>query len=94
MAEKNKKQLGVKSTGSFKLKHQPGKDAVRINLLDTFGFVPEDIIIHLASQSGSRIVLSAVLTSEEEKKRDAEMKIMADRARTAKMVKESKKTDR
>lgn len=68
MTEKNKKQLGVKSTPPFKLKNQPGRDAVRINLLDTFGFVPEDIIIHKASRSGSRIILSAVLIPEEQEK--------------------------
>lgn len=70
---KKQKQLGVKSTPPFKLKNQPGRDAVRINLLDTFGFAPEDIIIHKASRGGSRIVLSAVLTPEEQKKFDKEM---------------------
>ena len=70
--KEQQKQLGVKSTAPFKLKNQPGKDAVRVNLLDTFGFVPEDIIIHKASRSGSRIILSAVLTPEEQKKFERE----------------------
>lgn len=67
MSEKEK-QIGVKSTASFKLKNRPGKDAVRINLLDTFGFVPEDVIINIVSRGGARIILSAVLTSKESEK--------------------------
>jgi len=61
---------------------------VRINLLDVFGFVPEDIIVHRAKSSGTRIIVSAVLTPEEEKKRDRLIK------EKMKKIKENKeKTD-
>ena len=76
--KKEDKQVGVKSTPPFKLKNTRGKDAVRINLLDTFGFVPEDIIISRTRSSGVRIQVHAVLTPEEQKKHDRLMKEKAD----------------
>ena len=93
--KKNKKQveISVKSTTPIKFKDKPNRSAVRLNLLDTFGFVPEDIIIHKISGQSSKMVVSAVLTPEEiEKKSKADAKLKAKPSRKkGKGVAESKK---
>lgn len=68
----NKKpaEIGVRSTTPIKFKDKPNRSAVRLNLLDTFGFVPEDIIVHKIRGKSNTMIISAVVLPDDKKTRE------------------------
>lgn len=67
------KMLQVRSLRSIKLKDKNGRHTLRINLLTTFGFVPEEIVIQKVQGQNNHIVVSAVMTEEEIAKEKKQM---------------------
>lgn len=67
MAEKTKTEPGiqVKQMMPFKLKDKVGRSRFTLNLMNTFRFVPETIIIEKVHGRNNTIRISAVLTKEE-----------------------------
>ena len=66
-------EIRVKSSPPFKLKDRPNRQFVRIRLSD-FGFMPEEIIIYKVPNSNNKFVINAILTPDEIKKQDEQMK--------------------
>lgn len=66
---KDKKELLVLPTPSFRLKDSPHERSfMPINLKVQFGFIPEFIIIEKVPNKNNRLIIKAVLTDEEIKK--------------------------
>jgi len=63
-------EITVRSTPPIKFKDRPRRSAFRLNLLDTFGFVPEDIIISKVRGESNKMVISAVVLPKEAVKND------------------------
>lgn len=59
------KMLQVRSLRPIKLKDKNGRHTLRINMKETFGFVPDEIVIQKVQGQNNHIVVSAVLTEEE-----------------------------
>lgn len=65
--EEHKKQpmLQLQSTPPMKLKDRVGRGGMQFNLLQTFGFVPEEIVVQKVQGRNNVIVVSAVLTDKQ-----------------------------
>jgi hypothetical protein len=81
--------IRVKSTPSFKLKDDPKRQYIPINLKKLFGFLPETIIIEKVHGQNNRMIVRAVLTEEEIKKEDTLRKKVLEAAKGG----EDEKTD-
>jgi hypothetical protein len=57
-------QYQVKRTAAFKLKDRPNRGGIMFDLMATFGFIPEKIIIQKVRNESNKFVLSAVKTAE------------------------------
>ena len=67
MTEKKKDEgvIRVRTTPKFKLKDKPGRQYVKLNFMNVFGFKPEMIIIEKIKGSNNTMIVRAVLTPEE-----------------------------
>lgn len=68
--EEKKEEFRVRSTPQIKIKARMGKNIVALKLRETFGFLPEAIIIEKPLNENNRIIVRALLTPEEIKKED------------------------
>jgi len=57
--------LPCRSLPPFKLKDKANRGGVRYNLIKTFGFIPEEIIIQKVANHHDMFILSAVMTQAE-----------------------------
>lgn len=63
--------LPVRQTKPFKLKDKVGRQGVRLNLKQVFGFIPEEIIVSKVYGQSNCFVVNAVLTLAELEKEKA-----------------------
>jgi hypothetical protein len=64
----------ARSYRPVKLKDKPGRGGVFFNLKNTFGFVPEIVVIQKVWGEHDKFVFSAILTPEELVKEKAKLK--------------------
>ena len=64
----------VKNSWPVKLKDKPGRHMYPFNLKQTFGFVPEVVIVQKIKGENNRIILSAIMTEDELKKEKLQIK--------------------
>lgn len=74
---KEVKQDQVIPTPPFKLKNKLGRNYIRFNLIDTFGFMPEDVVISRVFNENNQFTLSAVLTPDMLKEKERLEKLRA-----------------
>ena len=60
--------MSVQSSRPIKLKDKPGRGFIRFNLISTFGFVPEEMIVEKIRGESNKIIIHALLTEEMLKK--------------------------
>lgn len=68
------KNTAVKTTQAFKLKDRNERNFIIIDLKETFGFVPEGIIITKIRAENNTFNISAIVTPDEKKKNEKEIK--------------------
>lgn len=62
---KKEEGISVRNTPVFKLKDKPRRQFQVINLVETFGFVPEVIIIEKIKDHTNTFIVRAILTEKE-----------------------------
>ena len=61
--------MKVKSTPAFKLKDKDKKNAIRINLIKTFGYPVEEIVIEKIRGENNMLIVSALVPEDIEVKK-------------------------
>ena len=61
-------KISLQSTIPIKLKDKPNRDYVRFNLIKSFGFTPEEMIVEKVRGKNNTIVVHALLTDKMLKK--------------------------
>lgn len=59
--QKEPPKVSTMSTGEIKLKDKPGRGGIQLDCMQTFGFLPEFIIVQKVQGRNNAIVVSAVI---------------------------------
>lgn len=83
--QKKPPMLKAQSTKPIKLKDSLGRGGIKFNLIETFGFTPEELVIQKVNGRNNTIIISAVVPQRVLLQEEASAKRKAARAQKKKI---------